>query len=901
MNVLGIMAGVAAFWGVILQWEVRRRTRELEDTRDVLASTIDALPDPLIELSEQGEILTVHSDHSDLFTRSADKQVNRHLSQVLSEQAASVIMEALAEAGQKGLSRGREIEVSLPTGLAWIELSISRRSLNAQGETRFLMLNLNITARKHSEQRIHRLKRLYTTLSRSNQAITRVNDGRALLREICNIAVSFAEMKVAWAGLFDPLGQKLRAVAWAGEGTDFLYDLQVSTDPQGCGPLDRALQEGRPQWCQDFLQEQGLAPWHDRARQYGWRSGAALPLHRGQEVIGALVLYHPEVNGFDAESQSLLVEMVRDINLALERMSTQAQKLRLESEVAASEKKYHELTGMIHDVIWTLDPETLRYLYVSPSVKRLRGYTPEEVIAEPFSVSMCPDSSHRMEEQIRAELQEFKEGLRSSEIVSVDEVEQTCKDGSTIWTEVMTNLIRNGSTGRIEVHGITRDITERRFAHEQMKRLVFSDRLTGLANQLLLRDRFQNALELAQKHGRRVCLMTLDLDHFKDINDTLGHSVGDKVLVAVARRLIVQLRPGDTLSRPGSDEFVLLLPDTDAEGAMALVQRLLETVSMPYQIDQEELFLTTSIGVAIYPDNGNTMETLMSSADAAMHEVKQEARNGFRFSTPQLQDQISRKVHISKALHLCRERNEFKVLYQPQLDLKSNRIIGAEALLSWKSKELGPVSSAEFIPVAESNGLIIPIGDWVLRQAVRDAQSWKLDPQQYQEPLTVSVNLSAVQFRSSNLSSRILEILREEEFPPSCLELEITESVMLKNPDEAMRVMDTLCAEGVQMAIDDFGTGYSSLSYLKRIPAHKLKIDQSFMRGLTTSRDDHAIVLTIINLAQTMQMHTIAEGVETQEQMELLRQLGCEQVQGYFIGRPMTSGAFRDLTVQWPS
>lgn len=891
--------GLLLLWSASLRIQVRRRTRELAEAKDVLSSTIEAMPDPLIELSADGQILAVHSPRRDLLTRPAEDQVNHHVREVLPERAATVVLEALAEAAQQGYASGQEIEVPVPGGTAWFELSVTRRTLSSQGQDRFLLLSRDITGRRRDALRIQRLNRLYTALCRSNQAIARQEESTALLQEICQIAVSSAEMTMAWAGLIDPLSQHVQAVAWAGAGTEYLQGLSITTDgddPLGRGPVGTALREQHPVWCQDFQNDPSSAPWHERARLYGWGSVAALPLHREGVVIGGIALYCAEANAFDAQSQELLIEMVRDIEFALDRLSALATQRRLEQDVAASEAKYRELTESIHDVIWTLDPETFRYLYVSRSVQRLRGYTPEEVIAQPFAASLLPEGARRMEEQIRAELEEFKQGLRSSEIVSVDEVEQPCRDGSRVWTEVVTNLIRNPSTGHIELRGVTRDITERKFAHEQIKRLAYSDQLTGLANRVLLRDRFRNALGLARKQGRHLALLNLDLDHFKTINDSLGHSVGDRLLIEVARRLEAQLRPGDTLSRSAGDEFLLLLPDTDAEAALELVRRLIQTVASPYQVSDEPLFLTASIGIAIYPEDGTTIETLMSNADAAMHQVKQESRNSFQFFTPSVQQRSSRRLRLSNALHQALERGEFELLYQPQSELSSNRIIGAEALLRWTSPELGPVSPAEFIPIAEANGLILPIGDWVLRQALRDAASWTRPAGPGQAPpLTVSVNISAVQFRDSDLPSRVLRLLAEERLPPARLELELTESVTLDNPERAVLLMDRLFNEGIQLAIDDFGTGYSSLSYLKRIRAHKLKIDQSFVRGLESDADDRAIVLTIINLARTMGMRTLAEGVETPQQLELLRRAGCDEIQGYWIGRAMTNEAFLQL------
>jgi diguanylate cyclase (GGDEF)-like protein/PAS domain S-box-containing protein len=891
------LAGLLALWNLSLRLELRRRRRDLADTRDVFASAIAAMPDALIELSEQGRILAVHTPHRDLLTQPAAEQLNRRLAEVLPGAAAATVLDALAEAGRQGFSRGREIQVPLPGGPAWFELSVSRRQGASQQDQRFLLLSRDITARKQDAERIQRLKRLYTALSLSNQAMTREEDGTALLQEICRIAVTFGEMKMAWVGLIDTSGQQLQPVAWAGEGTDYLRGLHIGTradDPTSRGPAGRALTTDRPYWCQDFQNDPISAPWHERARRYGWGAVGALPLHREGRVIGTITLYRVEPDGFDLQSQELLIEMVRDIDFALQRINSQAIRRQLEQEVTASQEKYRQLSESIHDVIWTLDAESLRYLYVSPSVQRLLGYTPEEMIDQPFAASLLPESARRMEEQIRAEIEEFRQGLRDSTIVSVDEVEQSCKDGSSMWTEVVTHLVRHPDTGRLELHGVTRDITERKFASEQIRRLAYSDQLTGLPNRVLLRERFRLALALTHRQGAHLALLNLDLDNFKTINDNLGHTVGDRLLKEVARRLEGQLRPGDTLSRSGGDEFLMLLPDTDANTTLELVRRLVLVVSEPYQLGQQSLFVTASIGIALYPEDGATMETLMSNADAAVHQAKQDSRNTFRFFTASVQQRSARQLRLSNALHQSLEREDFQLLYQPQMDLVSGRIIGAEALLRWPSTELGSVSPAEFVPVAEANGLIVPLGDWVLRQAVRDAVQWcRPDNQAGAPPLTVSVNISAVQFRDSGLTGRILRILEEERLAPARLVLELTETVTLDNPEKAILLMDRLFREGIQLAIDDFGTGYSSLSYLKRMRAHKLKIDQSFVRGLAHDGDDHAIVLAIINLARSLGLRTIAEGVETSEQMELLRRAGCDEIQGFWVSSPLTSEAFQ--------
>jgi diguanylate cyclase (GGDEF)-like protein/PAS domain S-box-containing protein len=433
------------------------------------------------------------------------------------------------------------------------------------------------------------------------------------------------------------------------------------------------------------------------------------------------------------------------------------------------------------------------------------------------------------------------------------------------------------------------DITESKAAEEQARRLAHFDPLTGLPNRTLLAERATQALRLVRRNGSSLALMYIDLDHFKNINDSLGHAVGDGVLVAVAARFQAALREQDTLSRAGGDEFVLLLPDTDAAGAAHVAQKLLLLATQSYRVGQHELTITPSIGIALCPADGADYSALAQSADAAMYRAKQGGRNGFAFHTADMQAQSARLLQLENALRRALERGELSLHYQPQLCRDGRRIVGAEALLRWQHPELGAVSPAEFIPIAESSGLITSIGEWVLRTATRQLRTW-LD--EGMEPLTLAVNLSAVQFRQPNLVETVTRILDEAGIAPERLELELTESVASDDPVAAVTVMNELHARGVRMSIDDFGTGYSSLSYLKRFKVYKLKIDRSFVGGVTESSEDQAIVTAIINLAGSLGMRTIAEGVETEAQARFLRERGCDEMQGYWFGRPLTAQQF---------
>ena len=465
------------------------------------------------------------------------------------------------------------------------------------------------------------------------------------------------------------------------------------------------------------------------------------------------------------------------------------------------------------------------------------------------------------------------------------------KDGQECIESVMISPVRDPE-GRITSYlEIKEDITEKKRTEERIQHLAHFDQLTGLPNRSLLQDHFKYALSLAHRSGEHLAVMFLDLDHFKNVNDTLGHTLGDQLLMAVAKRLKSAVREEDTVSRLGGDEFIFILPGTDENGAAQVAEKLLGVFAESFSIGHHELLATPSIGIAIYPQDGQDMEILSKNADAAMYRAKQAGRNTFRFFTQEMQAHSARTLQLSNALRHALANGQLQLHFQPQVSMQDGRIVGAEALVRWQHPELGMVSPAEFIPIAEASGQIIQIGEWVLRSAVNQMKAWM---DEGLPPMVIAVNLSAVQFRHANLPDLVSAVLDEAGLSPGQLELELTEAVAMDDPLAAIAVMDKLHQRGVRMSIDDFGTGYSSLSYLKRFKVYKLKIDQSFVRDLTEDPEDQAIVAAIINLAESLGLHTIAEGVETEGQIDFLQTHGCEEIQGYYISKPLAANELRD-------
>lgn len=467
------------------------------------------------------------------------------------------------------------------------------------------------------------------------------------------------------------------------------------------------------------------------------------------------------------------------------------------------------------------------------------------------------------------------------------------KDGSEFTELALISPVLDAAGTPTHYLAIKEDITQRKLDEQRIERLAHFDVLTDLPNRKLFAARFEQALGLSERSQQPLAVLYMDLDHFKHINDSLGYSAGDAVLVEVAQRLKSVLRDEDILSRQGGDEFVFVLPYTDAKGAAHVVERLKALLAAPCPAGEHSLVVSSSIGIAVFPEDGHDFDSLSQRAAIAMHRAKQEGRNGYRFFAAEMQRQSVRILQLENALRRALANRELHLCFQPQVGLAGRRLVGAEALLRWIHPQLGGISPAEFIPIAEGSGQILALGEWVLRSAARQMKVWL--EQGYPPDMAVAVNLSLAQFRHPGLVELVAEVLEETGLPARCLELELTEGVAMHDPQTAIAVVRRLRALGVQLSIDDFGTGYSSLSYLKQFEVHKLKIDQSFVRQLPGSEGDAAIVRTVIALARSLRLGVIAEGVETWEQLEFLREQGCDAVQGYYFGRPVPAESFARL------
>ena len=509
----------------------------------------------------------------------------------------------------------------------------------------------------------------------------------------------------------------------------------------------------------------------------------------------------------------------------------------------------------------------------------------EEVATERENAAGLREGAVSKREEV-ALVREDSVTSRERDSRAAEELQTTADEHLMILQQTNARLV----VATIEAHELAEQVQA---ARDQMDHFAHHDALTGLPNRMLLQDRLGQAIESARRQDRQLAVMFLDLDRFKHINDSLGHAVGDQLLQSAAQRLVDCLRHSDTISRYGGDEFVVLLPHVEhAEDAALSADKMLAALALPQRIGQHDLHIGASIGISIYPNDGQDTETLIKSADTAMYHAKESGRNNYKFFEQDMNTRAVQRQSIEACLRRALERQEFVLYYQPKINLLSGAIVGVEALIRWQHPEQGLLLPAQFVPIAEDCGLILPLGRWVLREACLQARIWR---QAGLPPITVAINTSAHEFRAKDFLENIRATLEDTGLEPRYLELELTESVLMRDADSADSALCAVAGLGVKLAIDDFGTGYSSLSYLRRFSIDALKIDQSFVNRMISNQDDAAIVSAVISMGKSLKKRVLAEGVETSEQYSFLLALHCDEGQGNYFGRPVVAEEFAAL------
>jgi diguanylate cyclase (GGDEF)-like protein/PAS domain S-box-containing protein len=559
---------------------------------------------------------------------------------------------------------------------------------------------------------------------------------------------------------------------------------------------------------------------------------------------------------------------------------------RVEAALQRSKQDYEALVQSIEGIVWEADARTFQFVFVSRQAEHLLGYPVERWLTDP---TFWRDHLHPEDrEWATAYCTKATEEIRDHDF----EYRMVAADGRTVWFRDLVHVVVDEKGSPAKLRGIMVDITKQKVGEERLNYLGHHDPLTDLPNRNLLSDRLNQALSRVRWRLRPVAVLFIDLDRFKIVNDTLGHTIGDLLLKAVAERLRSALRDGDTIARLGGDEFVLILSDlAQPEDAAKVAEKIVHAFSRSFDLGGHEFFITASIGIALYPGDGEDTETLLRNADAAMYRAKEQGRNNFQLYSPAMNVKAAKRLAMEAQLRRAVERGELLLHYQPKVDLTGGRIAGMEALLRWRSPSLGMVSPAEFIPLAEETGLIVPIGEWVIRTVTTQIKAW----QAARLPVVpVAVNLSPRQFQP-NLVQTVSRILKEENLNLSFLGLEVTENMVMKQAAATVEMLDQLNALGIELSIDDFGTGYSSLGYLKRFHVHALKIDGSFIRDIPDDADDAAIVSAMMTLAHSLKLKVVAEAVETKAQLAFLRSLGCDQIQGDLFSKPLPAAEMEQL------
>lgn len=733
-----------------------------------------------------------------------------------------------------------------------------------------------------SEQHIKRLNRLYAALSETNKAIVHSADREALFRSVCDIAVNRGGFELAWVGVVGSPAGEIEPVAWTGDTAELFARVgPFNARAPHRTPVEIATGENRIYISNDIAIEPSLAEVRDILVEAGLRATISLPLRTAARTVGALTLFSGESYYFDEGLRELATEMANDVSFALENFEKEEQ-LRATMEAVRLNSRAIEATanGIMITAPWQKgNPIT----YVNPAFERITGYSAEEVIGRSADFLLGDDTEQFGVAEIVAAIRARRAGqavLRNYR-----------KDGGLFWNELSIAPVRDPSGHATHFVGIINDITERKHYEEQLERQNNEDSLTGLASRSVLSDRTGQALSFAARHGHLVSLLVLDIDDFKRINDSLGHSFGDSILRAVAERISGCVREQDTLARLGGDEFVIVLSDLASVQNLPLTcDRILRMINEgPIPLGNREVNLTASIGVSVFPQDGDDYDTLLRNADAAMYRAKQAGRNTFRFYSAGMNEEALRRLELESKLRQAVARDELLLHFQPLFSMTGKPVADMEALVRWRRDDGTLVQPSDFIPFAEETGLIVTIGEWALRAACREARRW----QQAGRELRVAVNLSARQFRDKNLVAVVRQCLEESGLPPHLLRLEITESAVMENAEEAAGLLEELKALGVCLTVDDFGTGYSSLAYLRRFPIDQLKIDRTFVHDMLLHPDSAAIVLGIIGLARSLRLQTVAEGVETAEQRDFLVEGGCDLMQGFLFCHPVPADELR--------
>ena len=759
-------------------------------------------------------------------------------------------------------------------------------AVELNGTTCIFVVAQDISARKINDARIIRFTQFYKALSEVNQAIVRIRQESELLPLVCRMAVDFGGMAMAWVGKLNEATGLIEPLVSCGHGTEYLDHIVISVDGSvvsGLGPVGMAFREQRTIIINDFIADERTRPWHKRAAQMGWQASAAFPILRAGKVFAVLSLYHPQRQAFDREVIQLVEEMCGDIAFALDNFDHEKKRSALEEELklAALVFQHSSQAMMVTD-------ERNAVIFVNQAYTNTTGYTLDEVKGKLPKVANSGRHGKVFYKVIWDALNEHH--YWQGRIWSLR------KNGE-IYPEWLTvNVVLDAEGLPFRYVATLSDITDKIRSEETIWRQANFDMLTGLSNRYTLYRQLDDEINQGRPDTTSLCVLYIDLDQFKEVNDTLGHQVGDLLLVEVAARISACAGQSATTARLGGDEFaIILFQRSHADQVAPIAQRIIDKLNAPFKLveDQRDIYISASVGLAFYPADATDAEDLLKKAEQAMYAAKNAGRNRFNFYTSGLQEKAQQRLNLLQDLREAIAEQQFLLYFQPIVDMSSGRVVKAEALLRWQHPLRGIINPIEFIPLAEETGLIIAIGDWAFKQAAYWAKQWVgAGGSDFQ----ISVNMSPVQFKDEATKISVwLDYLQQLGLSGKHLVIEITEGLLLDVTPTISKKLLAFRDAGIQVSIDDFGTGYSALSYLKKFHIDYLKIDQSFVHDMTFDASDAALSEAIVVMAHKLGLKVVAEGVETEQQHNLLLQFGCDYGQGYWYDQPLTADLFGKL------
>lgn len=754
----------------------------------------------------------------------------------------------------------------------WYEISLSPIAFGSH-QAGMVHVRRNVTEAKVAQDRLNTLNRLYNVQTYSNKAIIGAVSKEDLFQSICDIAVQEGEFLLAWVGMIRH--DRVEPICSAGEGQDYLKEMRMKVDDSDLskGPVGRAAKTGLVHFVNDTSNDPSFLPWREAALKRGYQAVAAVPIKVDGQAIAIFTIYSQLPEVFGSQMISLLSSLSDDLSAAMVMISKERRRLE-------AEKKLHNLSQAVEqsaNAIIITDTDS-RIEYINRSFTKLTGYSAHEVIGQTPRILRCQSTEEET-------LKEIKQALQSGREWN-GKIQNKRKDGTLYWAQQSIFCIRDEMGNIIQYASTSEDHTELHEAQETIKQLAFFDPLTQLPNRRLLGDRFkQEFRRLERMEGASLAVMLLDLDNFKTVNDSLGHNVGDSLLVHVASILNQCIRAEDTVSRLGGDEFAILIGGATVERITDIADAIIHALSEPVELGGKLVQVGASIGISLYPQDANNSDELLKNADLAMYHAKSEGKNHFQFYRDELNTRAHDRLVLENRIRTAIDKQHFQLYYQPQIHLASGELIGLEALIRWIDPDHGVISPADFIPLAEDTGMIGRIGDWVIDTACKEL---KLLHAKGLDQIKVAVNVSAHQFKNGeHLCNVIQSALQGHQLQSKFLSLELTESILIDDINETIRSLNDLKGLNITLAVDDFGTGYSSLSYLKTFPIDVLKIDQSFIRDILEDKSDKAIVTAIIAMAKELDLHVLAEGVETVDHNDMLKAFGCDYAQGYYYCRPI--------------